>query len=133
MKNRSFGLNQQFHMPWRLLGILFLVVVFVMLASSSCTQIPATHIGVGENQFTGEYFTLEPGLHVWPLDPRIVPFAVNVTKYDLRRQIIEIGGEPAEFLVQLRREGPQLQHVAEDGDHADADGKAFDRHGNLLP
>jgi hypothetical protein len=34
---------------------------------------------------------MEPGPHVWPLDPRIVPFAVTVTKYHLRRQIIEIG------------------------------------------
>ena len=97
MKNRSFSMNQQVHMPWRLLGVLLLVVVFVMLASSSCTQIPATHVGVGENQFTGEYFTLEPGLHVWPFDTRIVPFAVTVTKYDLRRQIIEIGAEPAKL------------------------------------
>ncbi len=96
MKKRSFDFNPpQIRLSGRMIGILFLLILFLFLVSSGATQIPATHIGVAENQLTGDFFTVEPGLHVWPLDPRIVPFAVTVTKYDLRRQIIEIGGEPA--------------------------------------
>lgn len=95
MKNRSFNVNPQFRFSGRMLGIVLLLILFLLLVSSGYTQIPATHIGVAENQWTGNYFTVEPGFHFWPLDPRIVPFAVTVTKYDLRRQIIEIGAEPA--------------------------------------
>jgi len=95
MKNRSFNMNPQFRISARMLGLALMVILFLLLASSGYTQIPATHLGVAENRLTGRFFTVEPGFHIWPLDPRIVPFMVQVTKYDMRRQIIEIGAEPA--------------------------------------
>ncbi len=113
MKNRSFNMNPQFRFSWRMLGVVLLLILFLFLVSSGYTQIPGTHIGVAENQFTGNYFTVEPGLHFWPLDPRIVPFAVTVTKYDLRRQIIEIGAEPADTELVADFRPVHFAHVVE--------------------
>lgn len=70
------------------IGILFFGIL------TGVAQIPATHIAVVENTWTGKLISLGPGTHIWPLEPRLVPFISRVTNYDLRRQIIEIGGEP---------------------------------------
>lgn len=68
------------------------LLLFVTL--SGAAQIPATHIGVAENTWTGQFATLPPGTHVWPFQPKLVPFVTQVWKYDLRRQTIEIGSQP---------------------------------------
>lgn len=68
-------------------------IVFMILISGSA-QVPATSLGVVENTLTGQLYVLQPGTHIWPFTPYLVPLITKVTVYDLRRQIIEIGGQP---------------------------------------
>jgi regulator of protease activity HflC (stomatin/prohibitin superfamily) len=82
-------------------GMLFLILM------SGSAQVPATHLGVVENTLTGQLYILEPGTHIWPFTPKLVPLITKVTVYDLRRQIIEIGGQPVkEQGVQADSESP---------------------------
>lgn len=60
----------------------------------SAKYIPATSVGVVENTTTGSFSTIGPGIHVWPLQSNLVPFASKVTEYSLKRQRIEIGIDP---------------------------------------
>lgn len=68
--------------------------IVVLIILSGATQVPATHIAVVENSWTGQFFSLGPGTHIFPFEPRLWPIVTSVEKYDLRRQIIEIGGQP---------------------------------------
>lgn len=72
--------------------ILFLIgLLWTMVIASGSAHIPGTHVGVIENKWTGQFSALSPGTHIWPFQPRLIPFVTEVTKYDLRRQIVEIG------------------------------------------
>jgi len=71
-----------------------LVGLFLMVALSGATQVPATHFAVVENTLSGRFFDLGPGTHIFPLEPRLIPLMTSATKYDLRRQTIEIGDQP---------------------------------------
>jgi len=75
-------------------GTLIILAILVLIGLSGATQIPATHWGVVENTITGQFFDLGPGLHIWPIEPRLWPIGTSVSKYDLRPQIIEIGDQP---------------------------------------
>lgn len=77
---------------FRLAALLIVVGILASVALSGAAQVPATHIAVVENTWTGKFFSLSPGTHVFPFEPRLWPLATLVFKYDLRRQIIEIGG-----------------------------------------
>jgi regulator of protease activity HflC (stomatin/prohibitin superfamily) len=80
------------------LGVAVAILVgglLVFFALTGATQVPATHVAVVENTFTGQFFSLGPGTHIFPFEPRLWPLTTVVTKYDLRRQIIEIGAPPA--------------------------------------
>jgi hypothetical protein len=81
-------------MPAKRATAIFLVGIFMLVALTGATQVPATHIAVVENTFTGQFFSLGPGTHICPFEPRLVPLMTSVAKYDLRRQTIEIGGQP---------------------------------------
>ena len=74
--------------------ILTALGISALIALSGTAQIPATHVGVVENTWTGELFMLQSGTHIFPFEPRLWPLVTHVEKYDLRRQIIEIGGQP---------------------------------------
>jgi hypothetical protein len=71
------------------------LLVLVSIMTGGAAQVPATHIAVIENTATGQFYTLGPGTHVWPISPQLFPMITKITKYDLRQQIVEIGGEPA--------------------------------------
>lgn len=76
-------------------GVYITIVIvgaLALIALSGATQVPATHVAVVENTWLGVFFDLGPGTHIFPFEPRLWPLVTNVTKYDLRRQIIEIGG-----------------------------------------
>lgn len=75
-----------------LLGISGIILLTLL---SFAVQIAPNHIGVIENQATGEMHSIEAGIHFWPMDYRITPFVTKVVSYDLRQQLIEIGGSPA--------------------------------------
>jgi regulator of protease activity HflC (stomatin/prohibitin superfamily) len=65
------------------------VVLMILLIGS--VGVPATSGAIGENTVTGQLFYIGSGTHIFPFDPRMMPFVTHVTKYDLRRQQIEIG------------------------------------------
>jgi len=75
-------------------AVMIIVGGLMLVALSGATQVPATHVAVVENTWTGQFFELGPGTHIFPFEPRLWPLVTSVTKYDLRRQIIEIGGQP---------------------------------------
>lgn len=79
-------------LPSLKLPVLLLILgLFALVALSGATQIPATHMAVVENTWTGQLYTLGPGTHIWPFEPRLTPLVTKVSAYDLRRQIIVIG------------------------------------------
>lgn len=57
----------------------------------SAVYVPATSIAVVENTTTGHFSVISSGIHVWPLQSDLVPFASKTTTYSLRQQRIEIG------------------------------------------
>lgn len=59
----------------------------------SATYVPGTQKAVVENTASGSFEVIGPGVHVWPLQPDLVPFMSKVTKYSLKQQQIEIGTE----------------------------------------
>jgi len=77
-------------------GTIIVLAIMALVGLSGATQVPATHWAVVENTITGQFFDLGPGLHIWPIEPRLWPIGTNVSKYDLRPQIIEIGGQPVD-------------------------------------
>ena len=81
--------------PWVIAGLaLALTCVVLLVALSGAVYVPATSNAVIENTLTGDLFVLGPGTRVWPLEPRLTPLVTKVTLYDLRDQVIEIGGQP---------------------------------------
>jgi hypothetical protein len=70
------------------------VCAILLVALSGAVYVPATSNAVIENTLTGDLFVLEPGTRVWPFEPRLTPVVTKVTLYDLRDQVIEIGGQP---------------------------------------
>ena len=72
------------------LGVASLFAFFWML---SAVYVPATSAAVVENTATGSFKQLGPGLHIWPIQPNLVPLMSKTTVYNMRRQKIEIGEE----------------------------------------
>jgi regulator of protease activity HflC (stomatin/prohibitin superfamily) len=62
----------------------------------SAVYIPATSKAVVENTVTGNFKVIGSGIHIWPLQPDLIPFASKTTKYSMRQQRIEIGTDEAE-------------------------------------
>lgn len=75
------------------LAVIGVLGFFWMLAA---VYVPATSRAVVENTATGSIKVIGPGVHVWPLQPDLVPLASKVTIYNMRRQRIEIGFEKPE-------------------------------------
>lgn len=70
---------------------LLITSAVLMILLTGAVAVPATSGAIGENTVTGQLFYIGPGTHIFPFDPRMVPLLTHVTKYDLRRQQIEIG------------------------------------------
>jgi len=70
---------------------LFLFLVFV---TGGATQVGLTDVAVVENTMTGQFAVLNPGTHIWPFSRSLTPVVTKITKYSLRRQIVEIGAGP---------------------------------------
>ena len=86
-KGKKMGLKHLLMAPVRLLvGSLILMILL-----TGAVGVPATSGAIGENTVTGQLFYIGPGTHIFPIDPRMIPLLTHVTKYDLRRQQIEIG------------------------------------------
>lgn len=66
---------------------------FALAVLSAATYVPATNVAVVENTTTGNFKVIGPGIHIWPLQPDLVPLTSKVTQYNMRRQRIEIGTE----------------------------------------
>lgn len=83
----------------RLALIMLPVVVFLFAVSTICfsgAYIKPTECGVVENTYTGHMSVLSPGIHFWPKDKDLIPFASKVVKYDLKQLEIKVGtGEVA--------------------------------------
>ncbi len=77
-----------------LTAVVSIISIVLLILLSGTTQVPANHIAVVENTFTGQYSKIGPGFHAWPFQPILAPFVTKVTQYDLRRQTIEIGSKP---------------------------------------
>lgn len=73
-----------------ILGVLGFFGFFWLM---SATYVPGTHMAVVENTTTGNFKVIGPGIHVWPMQPNLVPFTSKVTQYNMRRTRIEIGTE----------------------------------------
>ena len=85
--------------PWVITGlVLALVCILALIALSGAVYVPATSAAVIENTLSGDLFVLDPGTRVWPFEPRLTPLVTRVTLYDLRDQVIEIGGQPVKEL-----------------------------------
>lgn len=97
--NRHYGADQKpIPRPSYTAPIVLLVVGLVLsiiFFFGGAAQVPATHIAVIENTMTGQFYTLDPGTHLWPFSPQLFPLVTKVTLYDLRQQVVEIGAEPA--------------------------------------
>jgi hypothetical protein len=89
-----------------LYSVLIIVGALMFVALSGATQVPATHFAVVENTWTGQFFSLGPVTHIFPFEPRLWPLVSRVFKYDLRRQIIEIG-EPTKEQPTVQGSGVQ--------------------------
>ena len=79
---------------WPILLAIF-GVVWIIFISTGSAQVAATDIAVVENTVTGEFSHIGPGLHIFPMQPKLVPFVTKTTHYTLRRQIVEVG-EPSD-------------------------------------
>lgn len=73
-------------------AVLFLVgLLWALGISTGSTHIDGTDIGVVENTITGQFLSIGPGTHIFPAQPKLIPFVTRVTKYTLRREIVEVG------------------------------------------
>jgi hypothetical protein len=93
---------------WIVAGLVLAIACVVFLvALSGAVYVPATSNAVIENTLTGELFVLGPGTRIWPFEPRLTPLVTRVTLYDLRDQVIEIGGQPVkEFGIEASSSSP---------------------------
>lgn len=76
---------------------LFIVgLVLAIWMGTGAAWVQATHIAVVENTFSGEFSSIGPGTHIWPAQPRLIPFVTKTTKYSLRYTdgFVEIGSPP---------------------------------------
>jgi len=64
---------------------------WVFISLTAVVVVGAREVAVIENTWTGNIDTLGSGTHIWPFDPKVVPFVTKVTHYSLERQIVEIG------------------------------------------
>lgn len=72
--------------------IVFLFGLLWMLGvSTGSTHVDGTDVAVVENTITGQFSTIGPGTHIFPAQAKLIPFVTRVTKYTLRRQIVEVG------------------------------------------
>lgn len=74
------------------IALLALALLLIFFGAGTVTVSP-TEMAVLENSVTGELSVLTPGTYVWPFYPRTTPFITHAVTYDMRRQIIEIGGQ----------------------------------------
>lgn len=64
-------------------AIVVLGVLGTFWAFTSITYVSASEMAVVENTTTGSLKALGPGLHMWPFDPKVVPFVSNVSTYSI--------------------------------------------------
>lgn len=76
---------------WGPIALFSVGVVWFIWMLTGAAQIPATDIGVVENTVTGEFSGIGPGTHIFPFQPKLIPFVTHVTKYSLRRSNVEVG------------------------------------------
>lgn len=65
-------------------ALLLAGIVWMIFAATGTAQVPATHVAVVENTWTGTFSKLGPGTYIFPFQPRLIPFVTHVTKYSLR-------------------------------------------------
>ncbi|HSV94552.1 MAG TPA: SPFH domain-containing protein [Spirochaetia bacterium] len=75
--------------------VLLVVGLLITIALSASVQILPTQVGVVENTWTGDIYSLNPGTHIWPFTKSVTPLVTKVTIYSTMQQIIEIGSTPA--------------------------------------
>lgn len=69
--------------------------LFAFFWMLSAVYVPATSAGVVENTSTGSIKVIGSGVHIFPMQPNLVPLMSKTTVYNMRRQKIEIGEEGA--------------------------------------
>lgn len=73
-------------------GLVVAAVAFLFFGLFiSAKYVPGNHVAVVENTTNGSYSTIGPGIHFWPVEGDLVPFASKVTTYNLKQTRIEIG------------------------------------------
>jgi hypothetical protein len=59
----------------------------------AATVVPPNSVAVIENTAAGSITTIGAGTHLWPFEPRLVPFITRTYVYTLKQTRIEIGGQ----------------------------------------
>lgn len=78
----------------RLILTMVPIAVILLAISTICfsgAYIGPVEYGVVENGFNGQISAITEGVHFWPKDKNLVPFASKVTKYDLRQIEVTVG------------------------------------------